>query len=235
MPWQHASQRRLRLSSGFRFIAHPASMPQTANLPPVSLQICQAGDCKSADALAADLPLMVNLQQVCAAPRPRAQDKRRSGEPTSQSRQGLLLTSLHTSISAKGPPTMTTHKPVTTAESVTYKRFCSPAAIHGQSQLEISGFGVRVPGGAQKPRSRKCPGLRHVVSALFRHSFAECPLRAHPSGSVSRPTREQLGRASGIHLTVTMRHITSVRIVAAAPDPAARPTLSSQPKHRLEA
>jgi hypothetical protein len=48
MPWQDPPQRRLGLSTRFRFVAHPASMHQTANLPPVSLQTCQP--------LPADLP-----------------------------------------------------------------------------------------------------------------------------------------------------------------------------------
>jgi hypothetical protein len=158
-----------------------------------------------------------------------------SGEPNSQSRLRLLRTSSHTSISAKGPPTTTTHEPVTTAESVTYKRFCSPVAIHEQSQLEISGFGVRVPGGAQKPRSRECPGPRCVCCVPFTSLFASVQLRAEPSLAVSRRCRERSSQLSDLHLIVTVRHITSVRIVAVFSDSPPRPALSSQPSYRLEA
>jgi hypothetical protein len=35
----------------------------------------------------------------------------------------------------------------------------------------ISGFGVRVPGGAHQPRSGHCPGLLHLSSAPFTHLF----------------------------------------------------------------
>ena len=71
------------------------------------------GDRKSADMQAIDLLLPANP------------------------RMAPLLTSLHTSISAQGPPTMTIYEHATTAESLTYKRFRSPAAIHEQSWLEI--------------------------------------------------------------------------------------------------
>ena len=52
-------------------------------------------------------------------------------------------------------------------ESLTSKGFRSTSTNDDQPQLEISGFGVRVPGGAQKPRSRECPGLLHVRTHLL--------------------------------------------------------------------
>jgi len=92
----------------------------------------------------------------------------------------------------------------------------------------ISGFGVRVPGGAQTPRSRRCPGLLHVPCAPLTHHFPDSPRRVHPRA---------LGRHGllGLPLTVTVRHITSVRIGDAFADSTSRPALSSQPSHRLEA
>ena len=45
------------------------------------LQVCRRAACKSADTPAADLPLMVNLQQLCASPRSRADYAGRRSRP----------------------------------------------------------------------------------------------------------------------------------------------------------
>jgi len=50
----------------------------------------------------------------------------------------------------------------TIPESLANKSFRSSSTNGDQPQLEISGFGVRVPGGAQKPRSRRWPGFLHA-------------------------------------------------------------------------
>jgi hypothetical protein len=130
---------------------------------------------------------------------------------------------------------MATDEPVATAESVTYKRFCSPTAIHGQSQLEISGFGVRVPGGAQKPRSQRRPGFLHARSAPLTHHFPGSQRQTDPSALAPPLPSEGPDGLFGLHLIVTVRHITSVRSVADFSDSPRRQALSRQPSHRLEA
>jgi hypothetical protein len=73
-------------------------------------------------------------------------------------------------------------------------------AINGLPRLLISGFGVRVPGGAQQPRSRECPGLLHLPSPPFTHPF---PLGRRrlvrsavlpPRGVVGQESRRQEGK-----------------------------------------
>ena len=62
-------------------------------------------------------------------------------------------TSLRTSISARGWRAMRTDVHETTPESLASKSFRSSSTNGDQPQPEISGFGVRVPGGAQTCRS----------------------------------------------------------------------------------
>jgi len=212
-----------------------------------------APDCKSADALAADLPLLANFSNCAHRPvleqtLPGAVASHSTNDDTTELRtsidlesrprspgHGLLLTSLHTSISAKGSPTMTTHEPVTTAESVTYKRFCSPAAIHGQSQLEISGFGVRVPGGAQKPRSQRWPGFLHTPSSTFTTPFAASSHLAARPTAARQHSRNRSDDGSAPTLIVTVRHITPFRIASTFSDSRPRPALSRYQLPTLEA
>jgi hypothetical protein len=82
-----------------------------------------------------------------------------------------------------------------------HEAFCDLSAIGEQSRLEISGFGVRVPGGAQTPRSRECPGLCRLSSATFTRPFAFAQLRSEASARgparsflVSRPHLDSIRR-----------------------------------------
>jgi hypothetical protein len=54
----------------------------------------------------------------------------------------------------------------TSPESLASKRFRSSSANDDQSQLEFSGFGVRVPGGAQSPGHASALGFLLVLVPL---------------------------------------------------------------------
>ena len=137
-------------------------------------------------------------------------------------------TSLRTSISATAWSAIRVNEQHKFNESLTSKRFRALSAASGQPRMEISGFGVRVPGGAQKPRSRECPGFLHACRSSLTHLFAATTAEADLGNDGSDASR-------GLHLIVTVRHITTIRIVATIANPAPGPALSSQPRHRLEA
>jgi hypothetical protein len=92
---------------------------------------------------------------------------------------------------------MRTYAQHDTTKPAVYKRFRSSSTNDGHPQLEFSGFGVRVPGGAQKPRSRECPGLLHARRTSSIRRF-------QPHVSLS-------DRTCWLHPIVTVRHITSVQ------------------------
>jgi hypothetical protein len=52
-----------------------------------------------------------------------------------------------------------------------HETFRESLAGSGHRGRQISGFGVRVPGGAQKPRSREWPGLLHARRTPFIRRF----------------------------------------------------------------
>ena len=107
---------------------------------------------------------------------------------------------------------MTTDANQITHESLTSKSFRAPSTTDERHRVEISGFGVRVPGGAQKPRSREsAPGLLHVRRALFTHSFAGRPLRTDSLRATAALTRERATHTFSPHPIQTVRHITSLR------------------------
>ena len=103
----------------------------------------------------------------------------------------------------------------------------------------ISGFGVRVPGGAQQPRSQQCPGFLHVLSGPLTDHLAQRLLRAESplteAGHTSAVALARSGHLSSLHPIVTVRHITSLRIVAVFSDSPHSPPLSSHQPPTLEA
>ena len=123
----------------------------------------------------------------------------------------------------------------TTPESLASKSFRSSSTNDDHPQLEVSEFGVRVPGGAQKPRSRKRPGLLHVCYDPFTSLFAATPLPPELQLLTSALSGGQARHPSELDLIVTMRHITSLRIVPTSSDPLRSQALSNQASHRLEA
>ncbi|MER7243182.1 hypothetical protein [Kribbella sp. NPDC000426] len=91
----------------------------------------------------------------------------------------------------------------TDLESLARKRFRSSSTNEDHAQLEISGFGVRVPGGAQKPRSQRGLGFFMPAGHLLFDAFSR-----HVSLA---------DRMCGLHLVVTVRHITRVRDMSDSP------------------
>jgi hypothetical protein len=105
----------------------------------------------------------------------------------------------------------------------------------GHSGLLISGFGVRVPGGAHQPGSRRCPGLLHVSYYTFTTPFAAgADPDAQPAPIRSR-TGDRSGACSDLPVIVTVHHITSLRIGAAFSDSSPSPALSRHQPPTLEA
>jgi hypothetical protein len=64
----------------------------------------------------------------------------------------------------------------TIPESLASKSFRSSSTNGDQPHPEISGFGVRVPGGAQTPRSQQWPGLLHVHRTPLFDAFSRTSL-----------------------------------------------------------
>ena len=134
-------------------------------------------------------------------------------------------TSLRTSISARGWRAMRTDVHETTPESLASKSFRSSSTNRDQSRPEISGFGVRVPGGAQKPRSSRCPGLLHAHCVPFMSLFG-------PGAASWHFILPSAGLRQVLRLIVTVRHITSLRI-ASLPNRRLVPTPGSPALSRI--
>ena len=98
-----------------------------------------------------------------------------------------------------------------------HETFRQSTATCGQSRLLISGFGVRVPGGAPAPRPRQTSQSaprplcfpRTTYAPLCRMSLlAESP--ATEPASVSELARRRSGALSSLDPIVTVRHLTSL-------------------------
>jgi hypothetical protein len=85
-----------------------------------------------------------------------------------------------------------------------------------QDRPIISGFGVRVPGGAHQPRSRQCPGLCCSCSGPQTNHFPGRRHRTSPLTAAVSPAGTQLAASPTLHLIVTVRHLTSACIVASS-------------------
>jgi hypothetical protein len=73
---------------------------------------------------------------------------------------------------------MSTNGYETARASLTSKSFCAVSTNGDQPQPEFSGFGVRVPGGAQKPRSQRGLGFFMPAAHLLFDAFGGLSLAA---------------------------------------------------------
>ena len=113
-------------------------------------------------------------------------------------------------------------------ESLASKSFRSSSTNREQSRTEISGFGDLVPGGAQKPPTE------HLRTTFAAARVSVRPRRSRPRPPWSSPPSNRSHR-SDRYLIVTVRHITSFRIVAIFSDSPPCQALNCHRPQMLEA
>ncbi|TCO42474.1 hypothetical protein EV646_11396 [Kribbella antiqua] len=97
---------------------------------------------------------------------------------------------------------------------------------------ESAGSGFESLSAHISPRSRECPGLLCARRTPLTHHFPGSPQRTDPSASPPPPPSEDLDGVGSLHPIVTVRHITSVRIVADVSASPRRHPLSGQPSYQ---
>jgi hypothetical protein len=96
-------------------------------------------------------------------------------------------TSLRTYISARGWRAMRSNVYDFGAQSLATKNFRASAADDGQPRVEISGFGVRVPGGAPKAQVTQVAWVSSCSQDTFYSTLSAACLSARPDAQRPSP------------------------------------------------